>query len=439
MIDDFDEEDDLDLGDTSFDDFDGGGGEETTLGKAWRENPLIKYGIIGGAVVAIVGGIYFMSGEKVPETKSFVKPAADVKAPPGTGKASTQAYVEAVKEKNEQRIEEAELSGGSAFPTPIEAPTQALDIAEDVEDQEDPLQRWRAIQEERLKRELEQTRVLEGPVVDGSKEREDNIKNMAGVMSEQMQGILEGQHKSYMVNTVKVTDPGGFYNLMEEKANEGNETGTDAKNSDSGASSEEAEPPMETITLLPAGEIVYGQLITEANSDVPGPVLAQIASGPLRGSRILGSFSTQNDLIMLEFTTVVYNDESLDVSAVAIDPDTTLSGMATEVDHRYFKRIILPMAAAFVEGAATAISKSGKTTVSIQGETVAEETQDSTNEQEVSSGIEEAGAELRDILDEMHSGIETLVRIESGTPLGILFTEPVTYEVEATVDDKENN
>jgi hypothetical protein len=27
---------------------------------------------------------------------------------------------------------------------------------------------------------------------------------------------------------------------------------------------------------------------------------------------------------------------------VAIEPDTTLPGMITEIDHRYFKRVILP-------------------------------------------------------------------------------------------------
>src|SRR5690606_12018046 len=49
--------------------------------------------------------------------------------------------------------------------------------------------------------------------------------------------------------------------------------------------------------IIPAGTIEYAQLVTEANTDAPGPVMAQIASGPLAGARLIGSFqSTDNYL-----------------------------------------------------------------------------------------------------------------------------------------------
>src|SRR5690606_16466854 len=93
------------------------------------------------------------------------------------------------------------------------------------------------------------------------------------------------------------------------------------------------------VVLYPAGKIAYAQILTEANSDVPGPVLAQIASGPLSGSRVLGSFSKETELLTIKFDTVIVDGVSIDINGSAIDPKTTLPAMATDVDHHYLARI----------------------------------------------------------------------------------------------------
>ena len=252
------------------------------------------------------------------------------------------------------------------------------------------------------------------------------VQALADVMAQQMQVILEGQTSETTMQSMNLTDPEFMENkkkkLRAEAAAE-NAAGTSASGDDAFFEDEELEN-FENV-LLPAGEIVYAQLLTEANTDVPGPVLALIVSGPLAGNKVLGSFKENNELLTLNFDTIVYNGESFPVEGVALDPKTTLPGMATEVDHRYLQRIVLPMAAAFVEGAAQAISDSGLTTVTIQGETVAEETEEADSGQQIASGVEEAGQELRDILDEMADDTKVMVRIASGTPLGILFLEPV--------------
>ena len=64
----------------------------------------------------------------------------------------------------------------------------------------------------------------------------------------------------------------------------------------------------------------------------------------------------------------------------------------------------------------------------VEGDTVTEETADADTKEEVASGIAEAGQELREILDEMADDVEVLVRIEAGTPIGVLFVEPVTTD-----------
>lgn len=407
------DDDDLDLESSSFDEFEEKGG--STLGDLWRENSLVKVGVVGVAAVAIFLGISMFGEDEAPVAGSVVAQGSKVKAPPGTEEA-TPAYVEAVQEKTQERIEEAQKTGTSALPTPIEPSSNRLEVPDQQEEQEDPLQRWRQIQEERLQRELQQTQIVEGPVIDESQDQTEAIQAVAEVMSSQMQAILEAQTVEVPIQSRTITPP-DFLQALNQQAEE----------EAAAAAAAEAQSNLtgESIIIMPAGEILYGQLITEANSDIPGPVLAQIASGPLKGSKVLGSFQTQNELITLNFNTLVYKGESLSIEAVAVDPNTTLPGMATEVDRRIFKRVVLPAAAAFVEGLSSAIAESGRTSVTVSGETVIEDEEETTNEQEVASGIEEAGRELGDILDDIADDTEVLVRIAAGTPMGILFVGPV--------------
>ncbi len=424
MSDDFDD-DELDIEGSSFDDFEQK--DSATLGDLWRNNSMVKIGVIAAAAIAILGIIIMFGEEERPPDMSLVPSGSSVNAPPGT-EAASEAYVDAVEEKSQERVEIAEKQGGSALPTPIDPASNRLEVPEEQREQEDPLQRWRQIQEERLQRELEQTKVVDGPIIDDTSDNSEAIKAMAELMSQQMQAILESQSQQPPIRSAQITSPTFLDDLRAQEEEQAQQRAEEA--------GEVADGDEEGITLLPAGEILYAQLITEANSDVPGPVLAEIMSGPLKGSKILGDFEVQNELITLNFNTIVYKEESLGIEAVAVDPNTTLTGMATEVDHRYFRRIVLPMAAAFVEGAAEAISESGRTNITIQGETVAEETEETDSNQEVASGIEEAGEELRDILEEMADNTEVLVRIASGTPMGILFISPVVDDSAVSNDSQ---
>jgi intracellular multiplication protein IcmE len=171
----------------------------------------------------------------------------------------------------------------------------------------------------------------------------------------------------------------------------------------------------------------------EANSDVPGPVLAQVASGPLKGARLIGQFSVESDkYLAITFSTAVVDGQAISINAIALDPGTTLPGMATDIDNRYLTRVILPAAAAFVEGWTQAVADSGATTVTVSGDTVIDESNPTTNTQEVNAGIAEAGAEIGDILSDIADDTEVMVKVAAGTPMGVLFLSPVV-ESEATL------
>lgn len=416
-------DDNLDLGEDNFDDFEE---KSNTLGDILRQNTWAKIGVVAGAAALIFGVIFMFGGRDANLPPSVVPTGSDVRTAPGTSQASP-AYIEAVKEQNETRVETAIKRGESALPTPIDTPRGTLGLNDQQEPEEDPLQRWRRLQEERLERESQRRRqdqqLRNQPVTEdtAATEKQEAVKQMAEVMSQQMDVILQNR-ATPTVRTMNLTSPQW---LEDQRAQE-----EEVKAQEEAAA--KAAVQTGSKVLIPAGEIIYAQTLTEANSDNPGPVLAQIAVGPLRGARLLGDFETREDVLILNFNTMVVDGVSYGIDAVALDPDSTLPGLATEVDHRYWKRIVLPMAANFVEGMASAISDSGRTSVTVTGETVAEETQPSTKREEVASGIEEAGQEASDILDDIAGETKTLIIVATGTPFGLLFLDTVYEDSEIT-------
>lgn len=396
--------------------------QKSSPGDALRNSPIAKIGVVVGAIGVIFGAMYFFGQEKEEVKDSILPAASEVSAPPGTAEASP-AYVAAVEEKNEEDLDTALRTGDSTIPVPVEAPTDRLQLPEEQTESEDPLHRWRRMQEERVLRNADKEEDVEPVTVLDSEQQNEAMKQMAESMSRQMQGILGARSErlrfTYM-SLVDFKDDGGQTVDGENPGGDGEFDGE----------VEEEEP----VVIIPAGEIEYGQLIIEANSDVPGPVLALLVSGPLKGSKLIGTFTVQNDYLTLQFDTLVYEGQDIDIDAIALDPETTLPGMATEVDHRYMQRILLPAAAAFVEGFADAVSQTDATSITIDtsggGTTTTAEDQDLDTEEEVALGVKEAGEEVREIIDEMADDVEVLVKIHAGTPIGILFTSAVTEQAE---------
>lgn len=409
MID--DDDDMIEEFDDDIENFDSFDGEGTTLGELLRNNPIVKFTIFGVVIIAVIFVFMYFRSEEPPPLSSMPE-TSDISSPPGTEDVS-QNIREALEETDQQRLEEAERVGGSALPTLIEPPVGTIALPEEEQEEEDPLQRWRRLQQERIQQETQRTQIS-GPEGIQDEIPQENIEALAEAMATQMQAILDNSQKDVDVRSVQITSD----DYLDQFAPE-----------DIPPEDPNAAPKISEI-LLPAGEIEYAQLLLEANSDTPGPVLAQISSGPLRGSRVLGSFEVQNELLTLTFKTIVMDGISHDINAVAIDPQTSLPGMASEVDRRYFRRIILPAAAAFIEGAAEAVAASGQTTITVSGtqSTATTDTSNTDTEEEISAGIEEAARELGELLDEEASQTRVLVRLRAGVPIGLLFLEPVLKE-----------
>ncbi len=122
----------------------------------------------------------------------------------------------------------------------------------------------------------------------------------------------------------------------------------------------------EEANVLKAGSILFAVLDTGINSDEQSPILATIVqSGPLKGSKLLGQFQRVDKRVLLSFTTLSVPNmtKSMAINAVAIDPDTARTALASHVDNHYLLRYGTFFASAFLSGLATAIAESGSTTV----------------------------------------------------------------------------
>ncbi len=394
------------------------GGVSDTL----RKSPVAKIGVVVAVIAVLVGVMMFFGQDPVEEQPSMIPKGSEVTSVPGTDDKVAPAYIEAVEQQNEADLERALASNDSSIPVPIETPDTRLEVPERQEEEEDPLHKWRMLQAEQAVREMKtrDTEVEPVTVLDNEQQNEA-IKALSESMLQQMESVLSKTTQEKTFTTRTLIDYGAS-----SPQNRGSNSNGGGANGDGDNKSGFDLGAEETI-IVPAGKIVYGQMLLEANSDVPSVVLAEMVSGPLKGWKLLGSFQPHEDIEMISvsFDTAVNKDgDQYQIEATMLDPDSTLAAMSTEVDHRYIRRVVLPAAAAFVEGFASAIADSGRTTVTVTGETVVQEDQEASDDQEVATGVQEAGDKISEFLDDA-GDVPIRIIIAAGTPIGIFFTENV--------------
>lgn len=409
----------------------------TSFGSLIKNNPLIKIGMVVAALIIVIGIIMLFGGKNTETPDSFVAQGSDLKETPGSAEVSPQMK-QALEEDNQQRIEQAILSGDSVLPTPIEPPKERLPVPENTSE-DDPLLRWRQMQEERAQAEQQTLEVAQQQGEPAAPVGPDPaLGALTAAMSTQMSQVL-AEKPAESIKYMQVTDLGALLAAMQEKegnlrmGNNPNSDGNYVAGSQAGVDGQMIDPTTGLPVAPPkimirAGTIEYGQMILEANSDIPGPVVALMASGKFSGARLIGSFQkAEDDYLIITFNTLVdKKGVSIPIEAYAVDPNTTLTGLATDVDQRYWQRIILPAAADFIEGLGEAVADSGTTKVTVSGDTVIEEKNDIDTKQELYKGVERAAERVSDLLDEKGNKTQPLIRVAAGTPLGILFTTSVT-------------
>lgn len=383
--------------------------------EAWRNNPLFKLVVIMAFVgIALAGALGAFSGSPPIEAAQITNASRINEAPGGQ---STPFFIEQNKQANEQRVQQALREGHSAIPTPHGTNIDLSDLTD--KDRKDPLLEFRA-ETERMKQELraeqkqaaQQIQMMQQQIQRPPEQPEDD--SLAKAMQKQMQELMESWKPRSMIS-VK-----GFEPPKEE-------TASSLVQMPASTQAAEITPTMSGPTekiLVPAGSVNYAQLLTEANSDVPGPILLQILSGPLAGGRAIGQFQVMNDYLILTFNLVSLKGKEYSINALALNPDTTLGGLATEVDHRYFSRVLLPAAGAFVQAFGSALG-SGSSEAVVSGDSVIVTQAQKGYKEATYAGLGQVGETLSQFFQNEANQIKPLVRVAVGTPMGLFFLQSV--------------
>lgn len=387
------------------------------LMEAWRSKPLIKLIVIMIGVSAALALVLGTSTKEKTPVVSVTAKAPGLKEAPGG--SATPFFIEQNEQANQLRSDAALVQGGSAMPTPVgHNVSDLLDKSKP-----DPLKEFRE-ETERLKQELrneqvqnnEKMRQIQMQVSNQSTQRvvqEDD--SLAKAMQKQMQQLMDSW----------APRPAKFVAGIEEKAKPDTSMVSGLQQASFQNSSTSSATIAEPKTIVSAGTVNYIQLLTEANSDVPGPILAQILSGPLAGGRAIGRFQVMNEYLVMTFSNVSHKGRDYSISGLALDPDTTLGGMATEVDHRYLKRVLLPAAGAFVSAFGEALADTETTTSATDGALFVDNAKKGYKEA-IYSGIGKMGDTMSNFFEQQANQTKTLVRVAVGTPMGLFFLQPVT-------------
>ena len=171
-----------------------------------------------------------------------------------------------------------------------------------------------------------------------------------------------------------------------------------------------------------AGTIIYAVLLTAVNSDEPGPVLAEIVQGKLKGGRLIGSLSNQGKKVLLSFNTLNLPklSQSIAVNTVAIDEGTARTALSSYTNNHYWLRYGTLFASAFIQGYGESFLNVG---APYAGAVVVNPTNTTLNlspRDRLFVGLGQVGLQYSSVLRDVFNTPPT-VHVFSGTPMGILF------------------
>ena len=393
-----------------------GNGMRQGFSEMWREQPLIRLVIILVPVVAIVALVIGTMGSSKSNTNpSVVSRGSTVNDVPGTPGASP-AYTQAVIDRNKQQQEIAEQTHGSSIPTPT-APEATVQTTAPT----DPLAKFEnappvviaPTQQTATNPNVIATQATQQQQLQAQPQPPQIDQSLAQAMHQEMQSLMQSVVPKSSVIT-KVTSADFLA----------------AQNQQAAAALATPVVKHEGAVILAAGQVLYGQTLTEANSDLSSPILVSILSGPFSGGRAIGSFQKpQNcDCIVLAFGTVIKDTVEYKVSAVAVDPETTSTGLVTDIDHHYFDRFVLPAAAGFLQGVGQSVVQSGQTvTSSSYGTTQTTPTLDTGKELLYGLGT---GAQAISSALNQDANRPITIHVAGGTPIGMMFTSSVHENVD---------
>jgi chemotaxis protein histidine kinase CheA len=178
---------------------------------------------------------------------------------------------------------------------------------------------------------------------------------------------------------------------------------------------------------LKPGHLLYATFVNRLQSDVPGPAVGEIVEGPLSGYRLMGEWTRpkESNVLSVAFSGVVTpSGEVVPIKAVAVDPNTTLPGNASSVDHLLLERTANFLGATFIamlNGYSQAASNAGQTVVT-NGLSNVVTTPAYTAQQARATALNNATKVLSPVSEQMMQKVvqPSIVHVAPGTPFGLL-------------------
>jgi type IV secretory pathway VirB10-like protein len=394
---------------------------------------------VGVALVTLVAGFIFATSSKDEGPKGAAQISKMPKVDAAPGSSESPLYNNKVKEANGKDADKALEEGKTFVPTPINNDALSSESPLDALDKQINAQKEAEAREQVEKQAQAQQAMNEQPVANqGSVSANQPTQPLVAQQTEVVQTPPPpppkpkkyGSDDDFLIMQALT----GVANIKASKS-ESDYLGQGKANSSQNAAQQVGMPMAQVGSgntgtqkgnlIAKSGTIFNAVLETGINSDEPSPVLAKIVSGDLKGTRLIGNISVAGEKVIVRFTTASVPEfpTSIRLTSVAVDPGTSRTGLATDVDRHHFLKYGVLLSAAFIGSYADAIANNNSTTtITPEGSVVTTKGKMSTKDMTRQAGGT-VGKELANDTRQKVQGLKPTITVDAGTPIGILIME----------------
>mgnify|MGYP001413158997 CR=1 FL=1 len=373
---------------------------------------------------------------------SAVDSAPTISTAPGQD-TNNERYRELQQQANEEKSEQAKSDMTTFVPTLVNRSEDDNDLLDRLleekrrEKNAEELARQKSLREAQ---ELSQRRLKEQQERMDKLRQEQESRRLAAeqarlgeVQAKEYQKLLEQQKKVFLDKITSINETERYTPRQQYISGAFSEGSANTPGAGGTTNQGEATRSVSSSPLYKAGTILYAVVETSLNTDEPSPILAKITSGPLAGSRLIGSSqglgSQWSQAIVLQFNTISIPmmPQSQSIECIAVDPVTARTALADSVNNHYIQRYGSLFFSKLIEGYAQAIQTSGSTTETDSNgneTTTNSETSDAENLMIALGNVGTAvGTQVASVINR-----PATITINQGSAIGLLLLSDFTIE-----------
>lgn len=413
--------------------------------KVMLNNPKQRNIYIFGIVMAIltlgVGFWYATKNTKQQNIQSNVQVATVPQIDAVPGASNSVRYNEMVNKSNVEEGKKAIKDDKTFVAIPVN--TNTFNTNSPIDELDQQIKAQKALEEKQIAEQVIKEPIIEVVKEDATKPNENIVQNKAPEIQKVQFNYQPQAPKKYgteqdfmllstLANSWKIKESKSEVDFAGAKnnsaSNASNQNVQESQNIVSGNTQISKQPNNNGNVIVKAGTILNAVLETGINSDEPSPVLAKIIVGNMKGTKLIGKMTTSGKKVIVAFTTAVIPglSSSMKINSVAIDPNTSRTGLATDVDNHYFLKYGVLLGATFLGGYSDAVANQNKTvTTSLYGTT---ETQGPMTTKEIQQqALGSVGKELANQTKSSIQGLQPTITVDPGTAIGVLVMDDI-YE-----------